>query len=446
MKFLFFLFSLVFFCTSGYSQLSKPTAPTANELAAVKALAAKGNADALYTMGQYSYYGIGTVKSYPTAIKWLTKAAAKNNVNAMLLMGGMYEEGIGVKKDPVKALDWTKKAALKGSVEAAYELGEMYENGNGVPASMPEAVKWYKIAAEKGDPDAMMALGFAYMEGDGVPADRTAGYDWFVKAAATGDPIAMRYLGDYFAQSDMGNDCKKALEWYMKAADAGDSISVKPVGVIVMKDECVGIDKEAMAIWMKKHADNNNPEACFYMGGFYVVGVGVKKNAGKGMDMLIKERELSNYTGAQRNFSTNNLFTLYNSGELKEEQQAKLLDWFEKTAVKTNDDEMMGVIANIYINKEKAIGNDYRKGLDWAMKSADRGNPGGCFWLGFIYAKGLGDIKKNDAKAFTWMLKSAQKGDKDAMKMVSEFYEYGTGTERDKTKAQEWKSKAETEE
>jgi len=442
MKFFIVATWLMLSCVSGYSQLDKPTGPTAKELAAEKARANKGNVDALFNMGRYYYYGIGVVKNYATSVKWLTKAAAKDNVNAMLLLGEIYKEGLGVKKDFQKSLEWMKKAATKGNADAAYELGEMYEDGKAVPGSMIEAVKWYTIAADKGDVDAMIALGFCYMEGDGVPADRKTGSDWFIKAAATGEPDAMRYLGDYYAQADMGNDCIKAIEWYMKAADAGDSISVKPVGVMVMKDECAGVDKAAVAQWMKKHAGNNNPDACFYMGGFYVMGIGVKKNAGKGMEMLIRDRELGGYTGSQRNFSTNNLFTLYNSGELKEEQQQRLLRWFETTAARTNDDEMMAVVANIYINKEKASGNDYRAGLDWATRSAERGNPGGCFWLGFIYSKGLGDIKQNDGKAFIWMLKAAQKGDKDAMTMVSEFYEYGTGVERNKEKAAEWKAKA----
>ncbi len=442
MRFLTLLLVLVLSAFAGYSQLEKPAVPTAKELAATKAAAAKGNSDALFQMGQYYYFGTGVAKNYATAQKWLSKAAAKKNAGAMLLLGEMYKEGLGVKKDFKQSLEWMKKAANAGSSDAAYELGEMYEEGSGVPVNMPEAVKWYTVAADKGDVDAMIALGFCYMEGQGMTAEPKRGSDWFMKAADKGEPEAMRYLGDYYAQSDLGNDCLKAIEWYMKAADAGDSISVKPVGVLVMKDECPGVNKEDVAAWMKRHAGYNNPDACFYMGGFYVMGIGVKRNAGKGMEMLIKDRELTNYTGAQRNFSTNNLFTLYNSGELKEEQKQRLLDWFETTAKRTNDDEMMAVVANIYTNKERATSSDYRKGLDWAMKSAELGNPGGCFWVGFIYYKGLGDIRQNDTKAFMWMLKAAQKGDKDAMALLSEFYEYGTGTERNKDKAAEWKKKA----
>ncbi len=444
MKFLLSFCFLVVFCVPGYCQITKSTPPTAKELAAEKAKAAKGNADAMYRMGEYYYKGSGVVKNFVTARTWFTKAAAKNNTEAMLMLGGMYEDGEGVKKDPMKALEWLKKAATKGNTEAANELGEMYESGDGVPENMVEAVKWYRIAADKGSSDAMVALGFCYMEGDGVGADKKAGYDWFVKAANAGDPSAMRYLGDYYAQNDMGNDCLKALDWYMKAADAGDTDAIKPVGVAALKGDCPGIDKEAIAVWMNKQADKNIADACFYLGGFYIQGVGVAKNHGKAMELLIKDRELANYTGARRNFSTNNLLTLYNSGELSAEQSKRLLTWFERTAVKTNDDEMMAVLANIYINKDGAKGNDYRTGLDWAMKSAEKGNPGGCFWVGFVYAKGL-DVRRNDVKAFTWMLKAAEKGDKDAMKMVSSFYESGTGTEKNKPKAAEWKAKAESE-
>ncbi len=439
-----FLFLIGF---SVYGQAGKPKAAAPKQLTAEKAKAGKGNVQSMYNVGCYYYYGTGVQVNFLTASQWLTKAANKNHVDAMLLLADIYDEGgSGVKKDATKCLSWYKKAAAKGSSDAAYELGEKYENGDGVTENMVEAVKWYTIAAEKGDGDAMIALAFCYMDGDGVTADQTEGRRWFLKAAEAGLPEAMRYLGDFFAQADMGNDCKNAITWYMKAADAGDSVSVKPVGVMLMKDECPGTDKATIASWMKRKADDGNAEACFYMGGFYITGMGVPRNSGRGMEYLIKNHELSGISGAARNYSTNNLFTLYNSGELPESDKRVLLNWFEKTATETNDDEMMAVIANIFLNKEPASGNDYRAGYEWALKSAERGNPGGCFWLGFIYYKGLGDVPQSDSKAFSWILKAAQKGDKDAMKLVSSFYEFGTGTTRNPLKAAEWKAKAEVEE
>jgi uncharacterized protein len=443
MKLVLFVVCLTLSCFPAISQLSKPATPTAKELAKEKALAGKGNVEAMWHLAQYYYFGSGVPKNYATARQWLTKASAKNQADAMLLLGVTYEIGAGVKKDSIKALWWKKKAAESGSVAAAYDLGEMYESGTGVRENMTEAVKWYSIAAAKGDADAMIALGFCNMEGDGVPVDKKAGYDWFVKAAAAGEATAMRYLGDYYAQSDLGNDCQKALEWYMKAGDAGDSVSVKPVGETLVKDECAGVDKAAIATWMSKQAANGNHDACYYLGSFYVMGIGVKKDAGKGMELLIKDKESGAYEGVARNFSTNNLFKLYNSGALSAAQQTRLLEWFENTSISTNDDEMMAVVANIYINRETATRDDYKAGFDWATRSAERGNPGGCFWVGFMYYKGLGDIRRDDAKAFAWILKAAQKGDKDGAKLVSTFYEFGTGTTRNAAKAAEWKVKAE---
>ncbi len=440
MKILFSLF-LTVLSVSVFSQSSQPAKPTSREFAAVKSGAAKGKAEDMCRLGQYYYYGLGTTKNLVTAKRWVDKSAAKGNVEAMLLLSDMYNSGVGAKKDNVKALEWMKKAALKGSEITAYELGAMYEDGEGVDADMKEAVRWYKVAAEKGSAGAMIALGFCYMDGEGVAVDRNIGYDWFMKAANKKDRLAMRYLGDYFAQADMGNDCAKAVSWYMKAVDAGDTASLRPAGAIAMKGDCPGLNEEEIATWMRLHAARKFPYACFFMGGFYIEGVGVEKNLDRGIDMLIKDHETGMYADDERNFSTNNLFTLYNSGELNLTQKARLLKWFEETARKDKDAEMMAVIANAYINKEQASGNDYRAGLDWAVNSAENGNPGGCFWVAFIYYKGLGDITQNDEKAFSWMLKAAKKGDKDAMKMVSTFYEYGTGTPVNNTAAAEWLKK-----
>lgn len=440
MKFLFGLFFAVLSATA-YCQLPQPAKPTTKEFATVKAGAAKGKGDDMYRLGQYYYFGLGIKKNTTTSLRWLTKAAGKKNTDAMLFLAEMYDSGSGVAKDNAKALEWLKKAASNGSDETAYELGAMYEDGEGVAADMKEAVKWYTMAAEKGNVGAMVALGFCYMDGEGVATDRKVGYDWFVRAADKKDKLAMRYLGDYFAQADMGDDCAKAVKWYVKAVEAGDTASLRAAGAIAMKGDCPGLNTEEIAAWMRLRAAKSFPYACFFMGGFYIEGIGVEKNLDKGMEMLIKDHETGQYAEDERNFSTNNLFTLYNSGELSLTQKARLLRWFEQTADKDNDDEMMAVIANAYINKEQASGNDYRAGLDWAVKSSEKGNPGGCFWVAFIYYKGLGDIKQNDQKAFSWMLKAAKMGDKDAMKMVSTFYEYGTGTQPDRVAAAQWLKK-----
>src|SRR4051812_21486138 len=82
-----------------HSQTTAPKAPGTKQLAAEKARAAKGNADAMLHMGLYYYYGSGVAKNYVTAGQWLQKAAKKGNVNAMELLGEMYEEGEGMKKD-----------------------------------------------------------------------------------------------------------------------------------------------------------------------------------------------------------------------------------------------------------------------------------------------------------------------------------------------------------
>lgn len=426
-----------FYCNS---QTLQP--PTPKQLAAEKQKAAKGNPEALFHMGLYYYYGAGVVKNYVTASQWLQKAAAKGSVPAMELLGDMYEEGEGVTRDIPKALTWLKKAADNGSNDAAFEIGTIYEAGYGIAENMPEAVKWYKVAAEKDNPEAMISLAFCYMDGDGIAADRAAGVQWFTRAANRGNRQAMRFLGEYYTEQEMGNDCAKAIEWYMKAADAGDTQSVKPVGAMTLEGNCAGINKTEVAAWMQRHADMGDEEACYNMAGFYLEGIGVAKDPGKAMELLIKDKEIRNKTGVHRNNSTNNIFLLYNSGDLDAAQMARLLAWMEESAKKTDDDEMMAVIANIYLNKEDAQVNDYRLAMDYAMKSAAKGNPGGCFWVGFIYSKGYGDIKKNEKKAFTWMQKSADKGDKDAMKMLSTFYAKGIGVEKSPALAEEWDKKA----
>ena len=67
--------------------------------------------------------------------------AAKGNVNAMLTLGRFYEQGVGVSRNYTKAMEWYDKAAKAGQPEGYYNLGVCYEIGMGVTADAAKAVR-----------------------------------------------------------------------------------------------------------------------------------------------------------------------------------------------------------------------------------------------------------------------------------------------------------------
>ena len=77
----------------------------------------------------------------------LRAKAEKGDAEAQDDLGVMYYKGQGVPKNDAEAVKWFYKAAEQGNAGAQYDLGVMYDNGRGVPKSFGEAraSHWYWV-------------------------------------------------------------------------------------------------------------------------------------------------------------------------------------------------------------------------------------------------------------------------------------------------------------
>ncbi len=82
-------------------------------------------------------------------------------------------------------------------------------------------------------------------------------------------------------------------------------------------------------------------------------------------------------------------------------------------AAEGGDPDIMEHLAQMYVNGDDDVAQDFEKSAYWWEKLANTGNATGQFNLGLYYAKGCG-VKRDFAKATEWMKKSAENGDEDA--------------------------------
>jgi cell division septation protein DedD len=108
--------------------------------------------------------------------------AAKGQADAAFNLGQAYKLGRGVPIDLAQAQRFYEQAARGGHLEAQTSLGLLlFQNGGRVPA-----MRWLKQAADSGEPRAMLVYGTALFNGDGVPVDRIRAYALVSRAAAQG--------------------------------------------------------------------------------------------------------------------------------------------------------------------------------------------------------------------------------------------------------------------
>ena len=129
---------------------------------------------------------------HAAAVAVWTPLAAAGDADAAFNLGQAYRLGKGVATDLGRAQRYLEQAARKGHVDAATTLGILlFQNGD-----QTGAMRWLRKAAEAGETRAMLLYGTALYNGDGVAQDRVTGYAFVKRAAAQGLGAARATLAD----------------------------------------------------------------------------------------------------------------------------------------------------------------------------------------------------------------------------------------------------------
>ncbi|MCG2840583.1 SPOR domain-containing protein [Sandaracinobacter sp. RS1-74] len=117
--------------------------------------------------------------------EWLTPAS-RGDAEAMFNMGQAYRLGRGVPQNSATAIEHYRRAAEKGHVGAMTNLGiSLYQEGH-----KHEALNQLRQAADKGDLRASYVLGVATFGGDGTPRNPALGYAYVARARDGGLAVA----------------------------------------------------------------------------------------------------------------------------------------------------------------------------------------------------------------------------------------------------------------
>lgn len=100
------------------------------------------------------------------------------------------------------------------------------------------------------------------------------------------------------------------------------------------------------------------------------------------------------------------------------------------------------VISGAQVSSAAAQNADVRM-TDGYLRSAQQGDSKAQFYLGALYAQGIG-ISQSDSEAFRWFLSAAERGHPQARLLVGEMYAIGRGVPRNYVDAYKWASAAAT--
>ena len=293
------------------SELASP------ELAALRAKAAAGDAEAEYQLGLIYDEGRKVDRDRAQALRWYRTAAEHGHVLAALNTGVLYDSGSGVPRDAVAAAFWYRKAADADNGRAAYNLGLLYENGDGVPRDRKQALSWHqkaqragiaaagaKIAAlspkpaparitqsalpaleqpadaSAGKRDARLRMALAKDYAPGTSADDDQAAAALIRAAADGgDAQAACNLGmRYVNGRGVARDWAQGESWLRRAAQRGHVPAQNNLGMLLASEHYPNADSGEALMWVSKAANAGYGPARAQLGMMYATGRGVPQD------------------------------------------------------------------------------------------------------------------------------------------------------------------------
>ena len=303
-----------------------------------------------------------------------------------------------------EALARIKILAENGNVKAQYLLGEFYIREN--PS---EAVKWYGKALDQKD---LKTLSLYRLDTILNNYKYLNVHDNVLECLKRNDDIfsVKRILGFFYANGDYPDEetSEKYFNSLMESANNGNSEAQHQLGIAYKEGNGVALESnyEKALFWLKKAAEQNNPEALFDLGRIYDRGdCGVTENHIEAFNWYLKAAQQENPN------AMTTLAYIYEKGEVISQDKHEAAQWRLKS-IEHGEDSMY----TLYSNSLKGD-NESRSAL---LELAEKGYDEAQNYLGDIHY-----IDKNYNEAGKWYLKAYKLGNTDCLTSIESLTELG---------------------
>ena len=218
-----------------------------------------------------------------------------------------------------------------------------------------------------------------------------------------------------------------------KAAEQGDAAAQYKMGGAYLHG--LGVPKDAAEAleWYRKAAEQGEPNAQASLGFMYETGQGVAQDYPGAVRWYRKAAEQGN-AAAQVN-----LGILYAKGQGVAQDYPEAVRWYRKAAEQGERSAQYGL--GIRYANGQGVAQDYAEAVRWYRKAAEQGEPNAQASLGLMCEKGQG-VAQDYPEAVRWYRKSAEQGNASAQFNLGIMYEKGQGVAQDYPEAVRWYRKS----
>ena len=356
----------------------------------------------------------------------LHRQAMKGDLESMYKLAKHYQTGNEVEEDLYLAFRLILFAAKHNYKPAYTELGRCYAYAIGTQQDIIEAVHWFQKVDYSECIDVLEFMALCYHTGIGVPQDTTKAHDLWLDAVEKGHPDSFRYcqsvanagyargqfmLGHHYQHGiDIPADIQVALQLFHQAAEQGYAPAQCRLGMFYYDglDDAVKKDYKQARHWLNKAAKQGDHIAQYHLGEIYYNGNGVHVNYKKAYQYYKQSADGWDIPAMQK------LAHLYLEGIGTKKDEAEGYYLLAMLAI-YNDEEALTLLRNAAMSgnhyAEYAMwvyyqaNDDYESGHTWLDKSANKGNSDALCALALHY-----ETENGPAQAKRYFHQAAKNG------------------------------------
>lgn len=299
---------------------SAPEGRDAEGLALVNDALRAGSVHALRVIGWQLIAGTHGPADSVGGLGMLHQAAALGNMNAVVTLGDAYFRGIGTRQNLDLAETWFRQAANNGKPHSLFRLGQHYETQ---PEGLSRACQLYYEAAVRGSRSSVrrikelvaqnvsaaqraQRLVTLWFGGLGAPLERreTREAMAYLEATCPEDAEALLAIGRMHVASV---NAKLAVPYFDKAIRLGSQDARAERARLLAEGHGLRMDQPAALAELRTLETERNPEAMALLGYYQywgsLTGAGLKKDPAQAFAYSKRAADLGNFFG-QRNVAT----------------------------------------------------------------------------------------------------------------------------------------------
>ena len=395
----------------------------------------KGNAYAMWRLGECYDNGDGVEFDSKKAYKWYVKAAKVGSEEAKAIMActkiyGWYDQPKEVKQGITQLANLVKET---NNPYVICQYAMLFQDGieNEIEKNTTKADSILNTIKDKNDPYYLYLKGLVYCYGnDKTDIDENKAIECWEKSQGKCNWGAREIAYLYrWGGSQIDKDIDKAVDWYKKGVEANDSKCMLELARIYLSEDSIlqkYHDPKGGLQLLKKSIKHGNADACDYMGYLYSRGENVDKDDKEAFKYFKMADEYGSANGAL------NLGASYIAGRGVEKSTAEGMKCYERAAERGNAEAALRLYT-LEQNPDKC--------KEYLEKAVDLGSPRAYYIIARMYYWGANGYPEDNYQAFVYFKKAADAGWIDAFEYLINMYEKGLGCKKNPAKAKEYREK-----